>query len=168
MEGTRHEPKIWLISLGSFTLRKLFCGCSLCRNVYDIKKHVVEMSLIIVHRSWTISHYTDTIICSNFGNTPGYDISLAGLPALCPRNQWHQKYRLELKDTRVSGGTRTHSLRIRSPARYPLRHGDSWSSLAFKFLVSSEHFVVVEFHGVGDVRRLWQPWEELALCRSAD
>ena len=36
------------------------------------------MSLIVVHRSWTISHYTDTIICSNFGNTPGYDISLAG------------------------------------------------------------------------------------------
>ena len=25
----------------------------------------------------------------------------------------------------IPGGTRTHSLWIRSPARYPLRHGDS-------------------------------------------
>ena len=26
----------------------------------------------------------------------------------------------------VSGGTRTHNLRIRSPTRYPLRHRDMW------------------------------------------
>ena len=26
----------------------------------------------------------------------------------------------------ISGGTRTHNLRIRSPTRYPLRHGDIW------------------------------------------
>ena len=29
----------------------------------------------------------------------------------------------------ISGGTRTHNLRIRSPTRYPLRHGDIWDLL---------------------------------------
>ena len=38
---------------------------------------------------------------------------------------WQFEMKLQcLKSIHVSGGTRTHSLRIRSPARYPLRHGD--------------------------------------------
>ena len=36
------------------------------------------------------------------------------------------------KSIHVSGGTRTHSLRIRSPARYPLRHGDRLAKLRVK------------------------------------
>ncbi len=39
-----------------------------------------------------------------------------------------------LKTRHVSGGTRTHSLRIRSPARYPLRHGDSCQRKIFNVL----------------------------------
>ena len=32
----------------------------------------------------------------------------------------------EIVEKYISGGTRTHNLRIRSPTRYPLRHGDIW------------------------------------------
>ena len=33
----------------------------------------------------------------------------------------------------ISGGTRTHNLRIRSPTRYPLRHGDIYDTFSLYF-----------------------------------
>ena len=39
------------------------------------------------------------------------------------------------KSIHVSGGTRTHSLRIRSPARYPLRHGDYKATQCLNLMV---------------------------------
>ena len=43
-----------------------------------------------------------------------------------------------IKNVHDSGGTRTHSLRIRSPARYPLRHGVYCDLRLFKDVCSFE------------------------------
>ena len=43
-----------------------------------------------------------------------------------------------IKNVHDSGGTRTHSLRIRSPARYPLRHGVYCDLKQFKDVWSFE------------------------------
>ena len=48
-----------------------------------------------------------------------------------------------VKCLRVSGGTRTHSLRIRSPARYPLRHGVYCDLRQFKDVWSFESICVM-------------------------